>query len=59
MKVYDIKEVSEMLKISIRTLQRYVREGKLKGSKIGTHYVITEEDLKSFLEEQSKKVNNG
>jgi excisionase family DNA binding protein len=50
MKVYDIKELSEMLNISVRTLQRYVREGKLKVSKVGRKYIITEESLKEFLE---------
>ena len=50
MKVYDIKELSEMLKMNIRTLQRYVREGKLKVSKVGRKYIITEENLKEFLE---------
>ena len=50
MKVYDIKELSEMLKMNIRTLQRYVREGKLKVSKVGRKYIITEENLKELLE---------
>ncbi len=49
MKVYDLKEVSEMLKMNIQTLRRYIKEGKLKASKVGTHYMITEESLKEFL----------
>ncbi len=55
MKVYDLKELAELLKMNIRTLQKYVREGKLKASKVGTHYIITEESLKEFLEAQEVK----
>ena len=56
MKVYDLKELSEMLKMNRRTLQRYVREGKLKVSKVGRKYIITEDDIKAFLE--SQRVND-
>lgn len=52
MKVYDLEELSEMLKMNRRTLQRYVREGKLKVSKVGRKYIVTEEDLKEFIESQ-------
>lgn len=56
MKLYDIEELSKMLKMNKRVLQRYVREGKLKVSKVGRKYIITEEDLKAFLE--SQRVND-
>ena len=52
MKVYDLEELSEMLKMNRRTLQRYVREGKLKVSKVGRKYIVTEDDLKEFIESQ-------
>lgn len=55
MKVYNLKELAELLKMNIRTLQKYVREGKLKASKVGTHYIITEDNLKKFLEAQEVK----
>lgn len=55
MKVYDIEELSQMLKMNKRTLQRYVREGKLKVSKVGRKYIITEENLKEFLEANEVK----
>lgn len=56
MKLYDLQELSEMLKMNRRVLQRYVREGKLKVSKVGRKYIITEDDLKEFLE--SQRVND-
>lgn len=49
MKLYDLKEVSDLLKMNIQTLRKYIKEGKLKASKVGTHYMITEEGIKEFL----------
>jgi len=51
MTVYTPEEVSEILKISVRTIREYLKQGKLKGSKIGTKWRITEEQLKEFLKE--------
>lgn len=57
MKVYDLKEVCELLKMNIQTIRKYIREGKLKASKVGTHYMITEEAIKEFLELQQVKTD--
>ena len=56
MKIYDLQEVCEILKMNIQTIRIYIKEGKLKASKVGRKYVITEEDFKSFLE--SQRVND-
>lgn len=54
MKTYDLQEVKEILKLkSIETVRRYVRQKKLGASKIGRKYVITEEDIKQFLNSKS------
>lgn len=50
MKVYDLDELCEVLKLNKQTLRIYIREGKLKASKVGRKYIITEENLKEFLE---------
>lgn len=50
MKVYDLNEVCELLKMNKQTIRKYIREGKLKASKVGTHYMVTEESIKAFLE---------
>ena len=52
MKVYDLNEVWELLKMNIQTIRIYIKEGKLKASKIGRKYIITEDDLKEFIESQ-------
>lgn len=53
--VYDIKECAEMLNISAQTVRKYVRNGSLKGQKVGGKQYVTEGTIKDFL----KGVNNG
>ena len=48
--VYDLKDLSKKLKISIRTLRKYVKSGKLKAKKIGKAYYVTEPNLMAFLD---------
>jgi len=49
LKVYELKEVSKLLKINIRVLREYIKNKKIKASKIGRKYVITEQDLNNFI----------
>ena len=48
-KLYDVKEVADMLKSTEATIRAYFREGKLKGRKINGKWHITEENLKRFI----------
>ena len=50
MKVYDLDDLVQLLKMNKQTLRIYIKEGKLKASKVGRKYIITEEHLKEFLE---------
>ena len=50
MKVYDLEDLVKLLKMNIQTLRIYIKEGKLKASKVGRKYIVTEENLKEFLE---------
>ncbi|MFA5686416.1 MAG: helix-turn-helix domain-containing protein [Candidatus Paceibacterota bacterium] len=51
-KLFTIEEVAELLRVSTRTVTRYIETGKLKASKIGA-WRIKETDLKEFLEQTS------
>lgn len=53
-KVYTLDEVSELLKVTIRTLYRYIDDNKLKASKIGNKWIVTDENLKAFIKGQEK-----
>lgn len=44
-------EISQKLKINVRTVYRWIREGKLKAIKIGHFWRIAESELRSLLEE--------
>ena len=51
--IYNLKDLSKRLKISIRTLREYVKAGKLKAKKIGRAYYVTEQSLMAFLNSES------
>jgi excisionase family DNA binding protein len=49
-RVYNLKDLSEILGIGIRTLRRYIKNGDLRAKKIGKSYLVTESNLLEFLE---------
>lgn len=53
-KLLTIEEVADILRVSTRTIVRYIESGKLKASKIGV-WRIRESDVHLFLEETSNK----
>ena len=55
-KVYSRKEVAEMLHVTTITIDNYIKGNKLKALKLANRKVlITETDLKEFLDNQVKK----
>lgn len=55
MKLYDLDEVVELLGLNIQTIRIYIKEGKLKASKVGRKYVVTDEAIKEFLKANEVK----
>ncbi|OQC00072.1 MAG: Helix-turn-helix domain protein [Firmicutes bacterium ADurb.Bin099] len=49
--LYNIKELSEKLKVTPLTLRRYIKTGKLSGKKLGGKYMVTEESLRKYFED--------
>lgn len=49
LRIYTVKEVADLLKVSKMTISRYIQSGKLKSSKLGRMYRITDDDLRKFL----------
>ncbi|WKY44890.1 helix-turn-helix domain-containing protein [Eubacteriaceae bacterium ES2] len=47
---YTVDQISQMLNIHPKTIQRYIREGKLNATKIGKSWRITGHDLSLFAE---------
>lgn len=49
-KLYSVEDLVDMLNLSDRTVRAYLREGKIKARKIGLKWMVTEKNLKRFLE---------
>lgn len=51
-KLLTIGEVAEILRVSTRTINRYIEAGRLRASRIG-QWRIKESDLEKFLKRNS------
>lgn len=49
-KYYTVEQIAEMLTMHPKTIQRYIREGKLKANKVGKSWRVTGHDLSEFTE---------
>lgn len=50
---YTVDQISNMLNIHPKTIQRYIREGKLRATKIGKGWRVNGNDLSAFIENDS------
>ena len=48
-KFYTIPEAAQALRVTPQTVRAYIKQGKLKGQRIGRPILITENNLKEFL----------
>ena len=55
MKIYNLKEVVNLLGLNIQTIRQFIKDGRLKASKVGTHYMVTDEAIKEFLKANEVK----
>jgi len=53
-KLLTIEEVAKILRVSSRSVNRYIESGRLKASKLGV-WRIKQSDLDKFLEETSNQ----
>jgi excisionase family DNA binding protein len=49
LKLYEVKELSQLLAIQERTVRKLFRDGTLKGRKLAKKWYITEESLKDYF----------
>jgi len=47
-----VKEVAEMLRVTVRGVQAWIREGELTAFKLGREYRIKQADVDVFLEKR-------
>lgn len=51
--LYTLTELETVLGVTHRTLQSYIKSGRLKGVKLGGKWRVTEENLRKFLNGES------
>lgn len=51
--LYTLTELESVLGVTHRTLQTYIKDGRLKGVKIGGKWKVSEENLKKFINGES------
>ena len=49
-KFYTIPEAAQALRVTPQTVRAYIKQGRLKGQRIGRPILITENNLKEFLQ---------
>lgn len=50
-KFYTIPEAAEVLNVTPQTVRAYIKQGKLKGKRVGRPILITENNLREFLKD--------
>lgn len=50
LEIYSVDQISEILKIHPKTVQRYIREGRLRATKIGKSWRVSGHDLSVFID---------
>ncbi len=49
MQIYDVPQLSEMLKVSKKAVRSYLIAGRLKGRKVGKRSHVHEDAVREFL----------
>ena len=55
LELYTLQEVSKMLKVSSRTIRRYIKKELITAHKLEGSYRITNKELSRFIEERKTK----
>lgn len=53
LKVYTLTEIEPILGVTHRTLITYIKDGRLKGVKIGGKWKVSGENLRKFINGES------
>lgn len=54
-KRYTVLEVAEVLRLSKRTVQRFIEKGELKYYRFGSRIIVSESQLNAFAEKKRMK----
>ena len=48
-KAYDVQEIAKLFDMTPQSIRRFLREGRIKGRKVGTRWYVTEEAIRDYL----------
>ncbi len=51
MKLYTLREVEQILKVTQRTLYTYIQNGQLKATKIGKYWRVKHADMEQLIDQ--------
>lgn len=54
-KFLTVEEVADILRCSVATVRRYLRNGTLVGVRLENVWIVSEEDLAKFIESRKNK----
>lgn len=49
LKLFEVEDLAETLGLHDRTIRKLLREGRLRGRKLGKRWYVTEESLKTYF----------
>ena len=52
MNLLTVQQVAEMLQMNEEVIRRYLRDGRIKGFKVGRDWRVKEKDLEKFINEK-------
>lgn len=55
--LYSVDDLHELLDISKMTLRTYLREGRIRGRKLGVSWYVTEEAIREYFDEPHEKAS--
>jgi excisionase family DNA binding protein len=57
-KFYTVLELSKKLQTTPETIRKYIRENRIKATKVGVNFLISHKELMRFLGEPEDEVRN-
>ena len=57
LRIYTVPELVELLRVTPQSIRTYLKDGRLKGKKVGTKWLVTEDQIKEFLNSSNDKKN--
>lgn len=49
LRTYTVPEIVKLFRLNPQSVRTYLKEGRLKGHKVGTRWLVTEESIRDFL----------